>query len=107
MTTPPRKPSLLECAEDYEVLMLEPRELYDAAFMGVVRRAGEMCALYSEKKVLALMLADQPDADPDEVVEHYEVNTSGGLGWGMPMFMQDDDECGEEDEEADDELGGA
>lgn len=71
-------------------LMLEPRELFDRALVGVVHRGGETCALYSRATCIELLVAD--GADYESAVEHYEFNVSGSIGWGYPMFLMEPEE---------------
>jgi hypothetical protein len=72
-------------------LMLEPREMYDKALVGVVHRGGETCALYSRQTVIELLVSEE-DLTYEEAVEHYEFNVSGSIGWGYPMFLMESEE---------------
>lgn len=80
---------------DEDVLLLEPRDRFDAALIGIVRRFNSSFALYSESKVLEI-LAEDAEADGDEdpetsALEHYEFNIVGGwVGEGTPAFLMDE-----------------
>lgn len=75
---------------DDEILLLEPRETFDAALIGIVRRFDSEFALYSERKVLEALMAEMADDEDAELAarEHYEYNILGGwVGPGTPAFL--------------------
>lgn len=83
---------------DAEILLLEPRETFDACLVGVAERFNSVFAVYSRKCVLEAFARDMPDDDPDyppdlAALEHYSFNVVGGwLGDGTPAFMIDEEE---------------
>ena len=101
--------------EGVEVLLLEPRELYDESFLGLIHQGGFTRALYSRAK-LADVLAQDPEApvalysraliveqtalgavtdqDREEALEHVDFNVTGSMGKSFPWFLMDEDEKG-------------
>jgi hypothetical protein len=89
-------------------LLLEPRNQYDKALIGVAHQGGTHYAVYSRKKALEITVelsiedaqaairdgADpDPDADPEtDALEHFDFNVTGSIGVGFPVFMLDEDE---------------
>lgn len=70
-----------------EVLLLEPRAMFDKALIGVAWQAGVPYAVYSrEKAISALELPEQ------EALEHYDFNVSGSIGTGLPVFMSEEED---------------
>lgn len=76
------------------VLLLEPREDFDLALIGIVRRFNSEFAPYSESKVLEILARQMADDEDPELAarEHYEFNIVGGwVGEGTPAFLLDDE----------------
>lgn len=76
-------------AED--LLLLEPRAMYDRCLLGIARRFTSTFAVYDEECVLDAIAADADDDDEDPTTtarEHYEFNIVGGwVGDGTPAFL--------------------
>ena len=71
-------------------LVLEPRELFDPALVGVAHQAGVTIAVYSRSKVIEALISD--DMTEIDAIEHYEFNVSGTIGVGHPVFMLDEED---------------
>lgn len=86
--------------EDYEILLLEPRDVYDPCLVGVVERFNDTFALYDRQKVIEAIMAssegDEEDEDYDartSAMEHYQFNIVGGwVGSGTPAFLIENEE---------------
>lgn len=86
-------------------MMLEPRELYDAAYLGYVHQGGITIAVYSMARTIELIYeANLEDIRTrtvwqvsetqtleelaySDAVEHYHFNVSGSIGVGFPVFQ--------------------
>jgi len=89
-------------------IMLEPRDQYDKALIGVAHQGGTHYAVYSRKEALRITVemsvADyeaekrdgaemDPDRDPEtDGLEHFDFNVTGSIGAGFPVFMLDDED---------------
>jgi hypothetical protein len=74
-----------ELGEAQELLLMEPRERYDAAIVGVVERFNDTFVLYDREAVLRIL---EEDMEEEEALEHYYFNVVGGwLGPGTPAFL--------------------
>jgi hypothetical protein len=72
------------------LLVLEPRADFDAAMVGVVVRFNQRFALYSKRKVIAILLL-RDRMDEASAYEHFEFNMNGGwYGEGTWGFLEDD-----------------
>ena len=71
-----------------EGMLLEPRELFDAALVGVVERFGGVeCPAYDRDKVIGI-LAAQFDGSYEAAWEWYGRNTlCSWVGEGTPAFL--------------------
>lgn len=86
--------------EGEEILLMEPREIFDKCLVGIVERFNHTFVLYSRKAVLEALAEDADDDDPDyppdvSAQEYYSFNVVGGwVGDGTPAFLIDDtDDC--------------
>lgn len=86
----------IELAEKHNVLMLEPRETFDRALVGVTdkprdrwpRKTRTFVAEYSVPLCIKAMMQDN-EWDEEEAVEFFEFNTIGAwVGEGTPTFVQ-------------------
>ena len=75
--------------------LLEPRDMFDKAFIGVANQGGIYYAVYSRTRCIELlveeMLTDKAPDEPEDdaytdAVDHYEFNVSGSIGVGFPVF---------------------
>jgi hypothetical protein len=70
--------------------LLEPRDMYDQAYLGVVNQGGIYYAVYSRAKCIELLVAEAEEAETTDAytdaVEHFEFNVSGSIGVGFPVF---------------------
>lgn len=70
-------------------MVLEPRDTFDPAIVGVVHQGGVTMAVYSREKTID-RLVDHEGLTYDDAVEHYDFNVSGSIGVGYPVFLIDD-----------------
>jgi hypothetical protein len=89
-------------------MMLEPRDMYDKAYLGHVFQGGMTYAVYSAAKCIELIYEEtleelRKDPDPTvldegetleqvaytQAVEHFDFNVSGSIGVGFPVFQED------------------
>ena len=71
-------------------MMLEPREFFDEAIVGVVERINLTAFCYDTQKVLEIVQARQygEGCSPDEAKEHFEFNIIGSyVGEHSPVFL--------------------
>ena len=80
-------------------LLLEPQEMYNPCLVGICHQAGNYVALYSRTKVIQALIDD--GLSEDDALEHYDFNVSGSAGWGYPMFLVDEDDWLEDEDEDD------
>lgn len=66
--------------------------MFDPCLLGMAHRGGEFVAVYSRKKIIDALIAEDEDLSEEDAIDHYEFNVSGSAGLGFPMFMLDDDE---------------
>ena len=87
--------------EGSEVMFLEPREVFDAAIIGLAHRVdGVHVVAYDSKRVVRALM-EKHGLNEDDAREWYEFNTAGAdVGTGTPVFVQ---LC----EQADDERANA
>lgn len=73
---------------DSEAMLLEPREIYDAAFLGVATRVdGLHVAAYDTAKCIEALMQHY-EFDREEAQEWFDCNTSGAyVGPGTPVFI--------------------
>lgn len=90
-------PNPIDEAERLQVLMLDPREVYDAALIGVTTRPDDHwerqtdtpCAVYSKAKCLELM-SEADNMGMQEAMEFFCFNIENAwLGEGTPTFVED------------------
>ena len=76
---------------DPEILLLEPREVFDGAVVGWVERCGQdPIACYDYEKVIDAILETgaEDDMTYDEAVEHFSYNVIGSwVGHRTPCFL--------------------
>lgn len=79
--------ALDELLEGEGALLLEPREQFDGAVIGIAERINLRVAAYDSEKVIeALMVHD--GMERDEAVEWFEFNIRGAwMGEGSPVFI--------------------
>lgn len=80
-------------AEDSEeeLLLLEPRERFDPALVGIGHRFTSTFAVYDQAKVLAAFAEEFADDEDPELaaIEWFEYNVIGGwVGDGTPCFIE-------------------
>ena len=78
-------------AEEYpELMMLEPREFFDEAIVGVVERINLTAFCYDTQEVLDIVekRVYGEGCSPDEAKEHFEYNIRGSyVGEHSPVFL--------------------
>lgn len=73
-----------------DLMMLEPREFFDEAIVGVVERINLTAFCYDTQKVLEIVQSRQygEGCSPDEAKEHFEYNIRGSYnGEHSPVFL--------------------
>lgn len=78
------------------LLMLEPREQFDAAIVGVCHRFHDTFVLYDRAKIIEILAADMVELasdleeDPETMAwEHFDFNVIGGwVGEFTPGFIE-------------------
>lgn len=80
--------AMMQQLEDAEAMLLEPRECYDAALIGVASRAGGMCvAAYDTRRCIDALCLHH-DWERDEAEEFFDFNVIGAwIGPGTPLFV--------------------
>ena len=77
--------------EEYpDLMMLEPREIYDKAIVGVVERINLTAFCYDTQKVLEIVekRVYGEGCSPEEALEHFEYNIRGSyVGEHSPVFL--------------------
>jgi len=94
--------SILKKAEQLGVLVLEPRDLFDAAMVDVLttppdddwpRQTNTPCAQYSVARCIQA-LVEAEGMEEQDAREYIHYNTMGAwVGEGTPTFLDDDDGC--------------
>ena len=78
-------------SEEYpDLMMLEPREIYDEAIVGVVERINLTAFCYDTQKVLEIVekRVYGEGCSPEEALEHFEYNIKGSYnGEHSPVFL--------------------
>ena len=76
-------------AEEYpDMMLLEPREIYDKAIVGMVERINLNVFCYDSVEIL-LILQNEFWMTAEEAVEHYEYNIRGSFqGANSPVFLE-------------------
>lgn len=85
----PNLDMILEKFDGAEMAILEPRERYDSAIMGVIERFGIPGPIicYDREKVLQVNVDD--GMNEEEALEFYDFNTLGAwMGEGTPVFLE-------------------
>lgn len=83
-------PELEAALNEHEVLLLEPRELFDPCIVGLGQRFTAFFAIYDQEAVIAALIGDAQDPDEAEVEahDHFEFNIVGSwAGDGTPAFL--------------------
>lgn len=75
---------LEDLLEDSEAVMLEPRELFDQALIGITDVDG-FVAVYDEDRVIEL-LRQKNGWNEDDARDYYDFNINTG-GTGTPVFV--------------------
>ena len=75
-------------SEEYpDLMMLEPREIYDEAIVGVVERINLTAFCYDTQEILDILNRDH-DLTPEEALEYFEFNIRGSyVGEHSPVFL--------------------
>ena len=70
-----------------DLMMLEPREFFDEAIVGVVERINLTAFCYDTQEILDILNRDH-DLTPEEALEHFEYNIKGSyVGEHSPVFL--------------------
>jgi len=86
------------------LLLLEPRDQFDAAIVGVCHRFNDTFVLYDRAKIIEILAADmagsdfcEDEDDPETMAwEHFDFNVIGGwVGSETPAFVEYPPEEGE------------
>ena len=77
-----------------DLLLLEPREVYDKCILGVVRRFSSSFVLYSKRCVLESLAIDIDGEEYgdryEQAIEHFEFNMAGAwVGEATPGYLED------------------
>lgn len=92
--------TLMEAVEACGVLLLEPREDFDRAIVGLTiephdqwpRKGQSLCAVYSSTKCISALM-EANDWDEETAMEWFVFNVSGAwVGEGTPTFVDDSEE---------------
>jgi hypothetical protein len=74
-------------AEEGEMMFLEPRNIYDAAIIGIAERAGGMHVV-AYSSALCIEALKKDGWDGEDAQEWFEFNTvSSYVGEGTPIFI--------------------
>ena len=88
---PKLRPSMQIWEERYpNLMMLEPREFFDEAIVGVVERINLTAFCYDTQKVLEIVekRVYGEGCSPEEALEHFEFNIRGSyVGEHSPVFL--------------------
>ena len=76
-------------SEEYpDLMMLEPREIYDEAIVGVVERINLTAFCYDTQEILNILAKPEYMMTPEEALEHFEYNIKGSyVGEHSPVFL--------------------
>lgn len=79
---------LMDMLEEAEALLLEPRDTYDRALIGITEGGiGQEVAVYDAAKCIEALVEDN-GWDYDEALEWFNFNTSGAyVGEATPIFV--------------------
>ena len=83
------RPSMQIWEEKYpDLMMLEPREIYDKAIVGVVERINLTAFCYDTQEILNILAEPEYRMTPEEAIEHFEFNIRGSyVGEHSPVFL--------------------
>ena len=87
------KPKLRSSIQIWEerypnLMMLEPREIYDKAIVGVVERINLTAFCYDTQEILNILAEPVYRMNPEEALEHFEFNIRGSyVGEHSPLFL--------------------
>ena len=86
---PKLRPSMQIWEERYpNLMMLEPREIYDKAIVGVVERINLTAFCYDTQEILNILAEPEYRMTPEEAIEHFEFNIRGSyVGENSPVFL--------------------
>lgn len=84
--------------EENNVLLLEPRTMYDAHLLGLTDLDGQLVAVYSREGVIDALveefsreLENKTDEVMDniylEALDYYDYNIQGSVGKGYPIYV--------------------
>lgn len=78
---------LMDLLEEAEALLLEPRDTFDRALIGITEGLGQDVAVYDVAKCVAALM-DMNGWDHDEALEWFDYNTvSAYVGEATPVFV--------------------
>ena len=70
-----------------DLIVLEPRSLFNSCIVGVVERINLACLCYDVPKIIVALMRDQKISG-EEAWEHYEFNIQGSyMGEHSPVFL--------------------
>ena len=70
-----------------DLIVLEPRSLFNSCIVGVVERINLACLCYDVPKIIVALMRDQK-ISVEEGWEHYEFNIQGSyMGEHSPVFL--------------------
>tara|TARA_B100000029_G_scaffold472831_1_gene513703 strand:+ start:1499 stop:1921 length:423 start_codon:yes stop_codon:yes gene_type:complete len=83
------RPSMQIWEEKYpDLMMLEPREIYDKAIVGVVERINLTAFCYDTQEILNILAEPEYRMTPEQALEHFEFNIRGSyVGEHSPVFL--------------------
>ena len=86
---PKLRPSMQIWEERYpNLMMLEPREFFDEAIVGVVERINLTAFCYDTQEILNILAEPEYRMNPEEALEHFEFNIRGSyVGEHSPVFL--------------------
>jgi|14BtaG_2_1085337.scaffolds.fasta_scaffold77548_3 hypothetical protein len=71
-----------------DLLLLEPRDLYDPCIVGVVERCGQAPHVLYDAEACIQALAGEDEWDHESAIEWFDFNTSGAwVGEHTPGFL--------------------
>ena len=71
-----------------DLMMLEPREIYDKAIVGIVERINLTALCYDTQEILDILAQPEFKMTPEQAMEHFEYNIRGSSGGEhSPVFL--------------------
>jgi hypothetical protein len=71
---------------DSEAILLEPRDVFDSAILGIMERDGDVVAVYSIDLILDALQKQNGSWDRDDALEWYGFNMNI-QGKGAPAYL--------------------